>query len=171
MTTHIGAPSLTSTRWRIEPTRSSVEFAVKNFWGLMTVKGHFTRYQGTLDLGAQPAIELVLQADSLVTYHAKRDTHLRSPDFFDVAAHPYVRFVSERAVLDGETLAVEGHLHARGTSIPLSLEATVRHIGDELVIEAVTTADHRQLGMTWNTLGMIRTPAALTVKGRLVPDR
>ena len=32
--------------------------------------------------GAQPAIELTIEADSLDTENKKRDTHLRSPDFF-----------------------------------------------------------------------------------------
>src|SRR5262245_5535423 len=169
MTTH-PAPSITSTRWRIEPTRSSVEFRVKHFWGLMTVKGPFTRYHGTLDLGAHPAIELTLEGDSLASYNAKRDEHLRSADFFDAAAHPYVRVVSETAVLDGPRLIVQGHLHARGTNMPLRVEATLRQVDDELEIEAITAADHHQLGMTWNMLGMIRSPGRLIVKARLVPD-
>lgn len=159
-----------STRWRIDQTRSGVEFHAKLFWGMATVKGRFSRYCGTLDLGAQPAIELILEGDSLDTKTRKRDEHLLSPDFFDVQAHPNVRFVSETAVLNGERLTVQGRLHAGGASMPLSLEATLRRIDDELEIEAVTEADHHQLGMTWNKLGMLRTPSKLMVKGRLVHD-
>jgi polyisoprenoid-binding protein YceI len=65
---------------------------------------------------------------------------------------------------------IRGRLHARGASMPLSLQATLRRIGDELEVEAVTEADHHKLGMTWNKLGMIGTPSNLTVKGRLVRD-
>ena len=36
------APGTTTTRWRIDPARSSVEFAVKGCWGIVTVKGGFT---------------------------------------------------------------------------------------------------------------------------------
>jgi polyisoprenoid-binding protein YceI len=164
------APGITTTRWRIDPAHSSVEFSVKNFWGIATVKGGFSRYDGTLDLGADPAIELAIEGDSLDTRHEKRDKHLRSPDFFDVEAHPAVRFVSESAVLDGERLTVRGRLHARGTSIPLSLEATLRRSGDDLELEAVTEADRRRLGMTWNLLGSVGSTSTLTVKGRLVRD-
>jgi polyisoprenoid-binding protein YceI len=164
------APNITATRWRIDPAHSSVTFAVKNFWGMATVKGGFSRYHGTLDLGADPAIELTIEGDSVDTEHEKRDKHLRSPDFFDVEAHPYLRFVSESAVLDGERLTVRGRLHARGTSIPLSLEATLRRSGDDLELEAVTEADRRELGMTWNLLGTVGTTSTLTVKGRLVRD-
>jgi polyisoprenoid-binding protein YceI len=164
------APGITTTRWRIDPAHSSVEFRVKNFWRMATVKGGFSRYHGTLDLGADPAIELTIEADSLDTANEKRDKHLRSADFFDVEVHPYIRFISESARLDGERLTVRGRLHARGTSIPLQLEATLRRAGDQLEIEAVTEADRRELGMTWNMLRTISATSTLTVKGRLVRD-
>jgi polyisoprenoid-binding protein YceI len=121
-------PDIATTRWRIDPARSSVEFRAK-IWGLPAVKGHFSRYRGTLDLSGQPAIELTIETESLDTNHKKRDAHLRSLDFFGAEEHPYVRFVSESAI-----------------------------------------ADHHHLGMTWNKLGMLRTPSQLTLKGRLVQD-
>lgn len=174
MSTHpadsVGTPTITSTRWRIDPARSHVEFHAPAFWGMMTVKGRFTRYHGTLDLGARPAIELTVEGDSIDTRNKRRDTHLRSPDFFDVDAHPYVRFVSDSAVLDGERLTVSGKLHARGSGMPLTLEATLRRVGDELELEAVTDADHHQLGMTFNKLGVLGTPSTLSIRGRLVRD-
>jgi polyisoprenoid-binding protein YceI len=164
------APSITTTRWRIDPARSSVEFQVKNFWGMTTVKGAFARYHGTLDLAADPAIDLTIESDSLDTKHGRRDKHLRSADFFDVEHHPYIRFVSERALLDGERLKVRGRLHARGSSIPLVLEASVRPAGDGLELEAETAADRRELGMTLNWLGAIGRASRLIVKARLVRD-
>jgi polyisoprenoid-binding protein YceI len=174
MSTHVAdptaAPDVGRTRWRIDPTRSSVEFRSPTFWGLQTVKGRFERYDGTLDLYEKPAIELTIEADSLNTKNKKRDTHLRSGDFFDVASHPQVRFVSDSATLDGQQLNVRGHLHAAGKSIPLELDATVRRVGDELEVEAETHADHHRLGMTWNRLGMLRTPSKLILHGRLVQD-
>jgi polyisoprenoid-binding protein YceI len=172
MSTHaadpVGTAAVDTTRWRIDPARSSVEFHVKGFWGMATVKGSFSRYHGTLDLSTQPAIELTIEADSLDTENEKRDAHLRSHDFFDAEQHPYVRFVSDSATLDGERLHVRGRLHARGSSIPLELDATLRQVGDDLEIDAATEADHRQLGMTWNLISMIRTPTRLMVTGRLV---
>jgi polyisoprenoid-binding protein YceI len=163
-----GASSLETTTWHIDPDRSTVEFHVATFGGIATIKGRFTRYHGTLDLVGTPAVELTIEADSVDTRNGRRDRHLRSPDFFDAARHPYVRFVSDRVVLRGERLAVHGRLHVRGAALPLDVEATLRRVGDELDIEAITAADHRRLGMTWNPLGVIRTPSRLIVKGRLV---
>jgi polyisoprenoid-binding protein YceI len=153
--------------WRLDPARSSVEFHVPHFWGLITVKGHFERYEGTLDLQSQPAVQLTIEADSLNTGNRRRDQHLRSADFFDVERHPQVQFVSDSAVLNGDTLKVLGRLHAAGKSIPLELDATVQAVDGQLQIEAVTHAVHRELGMTWSPLGMARPYSKLIVKGRL----
>jgi polyisoprenoid-binding protein YceI len=94
---------------------------VRHFYGLPTVKGRFDRYDGTLQLNGRPAVELVIDADRLDTKHRRRDEHLRSTDFFDVANHPQVRFESDDAALAGDTLKVRGHLHAAGRSIPLGI--------------------------------------------------
>lgn len=162
------AADVTSGSWRLDPERSSVEFHVRHFYGLITVKGRFDRYAGTLDLGAQPAVELIIDADSLDTKQARRDQHLRSADFFDVAHHSQVRFASDSAALRDDTLTVQGQLAAAGKQIPLELDATVREVDGELMIEATTHADHRALGMTWSPLGILRAPSKLIVRGRLV---
>ena len=109
--------------WRIDPTRSSVEFHAQTLWGLATVEGRFERYEGALDLQQNPAIELTIDAASLNTNLGFRDRHLRSGDFFDVVNHPQVSFVSDSATLEGERLHVRGRLHAAGQSIPLELDA------------------------------------------------
>lgn len=162
------APDLSTGTWRLDPSRSSVEFHVRHFYGLMTVKGHFDRYDGSLNLGANPAVELTIEGDSLDTKQKQRDKHLRSADFFGVAEHPQVRFVSESANLDGQTLKVHGQLHANGREVPADVEAVVREIDGELEIEATTLVDQRELGMTWSPLGITRAPSTLIVRGRLV---
>ena len=160
--------SLADGRWRIDPARSSVEFRTPTLWGLATVKGQFEGYEGSLDLGRSPAIELTLDATSLNTHNGLRDQHLRSAEFFDVANHPEVRFVSDSATLEGDTLKVRGRLYAAGQSLPLELGARVRRVGDEFEVQARTHGDHRQLGMSHGFLGMIPTPSELIVHARLV---
>jgi hypothetical protein len=53
---------------------------------------------------------------------------------------------------------------------PLDLEGLLAPDGDELEIDVTTFADHRELGMTWNRLGILRGPSELIVRGRLVSD-
>ena len=163
-------PAVDKTRWRIDPARSSVEFRTPTFWGLVTVKGRFGRYDGSLDLRREPAIDLTIEAASLDTKNKMRDKHLRSADFFDVEHDPMVRFVGHSAKLEGERLKVRGELHAAGTSTPLELEASLRRVGDELEVDTSTHVDQRELGMTHSPLGMIRTPSELIVHGRLYAD-
>ena len=160
--------SITEGVWRLDPEHSSVEFHVPNLYGLMTVKGHFSDYDGTLDLSARPAIELTIAAGSLETENERRDKHLRSADFFDVESHPQVRFESDSAKLAGERLKVRGHLHAAGHQIPLDVDATLREVDGRLEIEAGAVADQRELGMTFSPLGMVRAPSKLIVRGRLL---
>jgi polyisoprenoid-binding protein YceI len=163
------ASQLAKGTWILDPARSSVEFRTRLLYGVIgTVKGGFTRYAGTLDLEARPAIELTIDADSIDTGKDKRDEHLRSADFFDAAEHPTMRFESEAAALDGETLHVTGTLHAGGGSAPLDVTVTVRLVGEEFELEAGAEVDPRALGMTWSPLGMVRGPAKLAVRGRLV---
>ena len=63
---------------------------------------------------------------------------------------------------------MRGRLEAAGQQLPLELTATVREIDGELEIDASTRADHRELGMTWSPLGILRAPSTLIVRGRLV---
>jgi polyisoprenoid-binding protein YceI len=156
-------------RWQLDPQRSSVAFRTGHFWGLIKVKGHFDDFEGRLDLSADPAIELTIDAASVQTGNRKRDTHLRSADFFDAENHGTVRFVSYSAVLQGDVLKVRGRLFARDQSIPLELDAKVRVLDGELAIAASISAPHRELGMTWSPLGMISARSELVLTGHLTP--
>lgn len=162
-----GADEALSGRWLLDPRRSSVEFRVGNFWGLLTVKGHFDDYQGRLDLSADPAIELTIDAASVQTRNRRRDQHLRSGDFFDADNHPHVQFLADSVGSQAGALNVRGRLSAGGRSIPLAVDARVRRVEDELEIEATATAPHPELGMTYRPLGMIARTSRLYVNGRL----
>jgi len=174
MATHITEPveasDLEQTVWRIDPTRSRVGFEVPVLGGLMKVRGGFDRYEGTLDLGRSPAIELNIESGSVNTRNARRDRHLRSNDFLGAEAHPQISFESGSVALDGERLTVAGRLHAAVGSQPLELEATLRQDGAELEIEAAAEVDQRGLGMTLTWMGVIGNPTRLVVRGRLVRD-
>lgn len=156
--------------WRLDEAYSTASFEVPNFWGAIRVKGHFTRFDGTLDLSAEPAVELSVDAASLDTANAKRDKHLRSGDFFAVERHPEIRFASDHVQLDGRVLYVRGELQAAGESVPAELKARLLASDGSIEIDVVTEVDHRALGMTWSPLGMVRSPSTLVLCGRLVRD-
>ncbi len=169
----IAEHATTTRRWAVDPAGGAVEFEVRNMWGLGTVHGRFGRFHGSYVADPEaPAIELTIDATSIDTGNGKRDEHLRAADFFDAGAHPDVTFTASRVVETGDgRLRVSGALEAAGTSVPVSLDASVRDLGDELEIDAETMVDQRELGMSSGPLAMIRPPARLHVRARLVPER
>lgn len=166
--------SSAATRWRLDPAGSKAEFRVPNFWGLITVKGHFDRLDGslTVDTNGQHRMELTIDAASLDTGNWIRDKHLRSADFFDAEHNAEVTFHST-SVSDpgGGPLRVGGELQAAGNRVALNLEPTLRQSDDQLQIEVSTVVDQRQLGMTWSPLGMTRSLATLHVHALLRRER
>jgi polyisoprenoid-binding protein YceI len=159
-------------RWSLDRNGSSVGFTVKTMWGLIPVRGRFDRFAGSYEVGPNgTTIELTIDADSIDTGNAKRDEHLRSPDFFDVGEHAQVRFRSTRVYAVGdEILHVSGNLELAGIVTPLEFAATLQPAGDGLAVEATTTVDQRRFGMSSGLLGMIRRPATLHVEALLKRD-
>jgi polyisoprenoid-binding protein YceI len=158
--------------WSIDRDETSVEFTVKTFWGLTTVRGRFDRFAGSYEVGRNgTTIELTIDADSIDTGNATRDKHLRSADFFRVVEHPQVRFTSTRVHrVTSEILHVVGHLEAAGKVVLLEFATTMRQFDDAVEVEATTTFDQRRLGMSSGLLGMIRPPTTLHVKALLKRD-
>ena len=166
-TTTANPPLLTGIAWQLDPQRSTAEFRVRTYWGLATVQGRFGRLDGSV--GPDGAMELIIDAASLDTGNSRRDRHLRSPDFFAVDQHRQVRFrsTSVERRSDGRW-RVAGELRAAGQRVPLELTPSVSQAGDRLEIDAQTTIDQHQLGMTLTRFG-IRTPATVTVHAHLRP--
>jgi polyisoprenoid-binding protein YceI len=113
--------------WSIDPAHSSVEFQVKHM-GIATVKGQFTEFAGTLEVGADEALAYgSVQVASVNTRESQRDEHLRSPDFFDAEQYPQITFRStEIRPVDDETFRVTGDLSIHGVTRSVQLEAVVQ---------------------------------------------
>jgi polyisoprenoid-binding protein YceI len=138
-----------------------------------TVKGQFPGVSGELRLDeADPSnssIEVKLDAATIDTHSGQRDEHLRSADFFDVAAHPYLTFVSRRVeALGGSKYRITGDLQIRGTTREVVLDAEETGRGkdpwgqEKLGFVASGGVDRKDFGLTWNQ--------ALEAGGVLVSD-
>ena len=121
MSTTLIAPQKTTQqraveRWRADRTRTTVEFEVKHLWGLHTVRGRFRNFDGAYSVSpGGTEIELTIDVASIDTGVARRDEHLRSPDFFFVALHPVARFRSTHVTgLGNGDVHVSGELEAAG---------------------------------------------------------
>lgn len=145
--------------WQIDPAHSSLTFAVRHMM-VTTVRGSVRGLQGTLELDPdQPeraSIEVTADPATITTGEPNRDGHLRSPDFFDVATFPEVRFASTKVVRDGDALQVHGDLTIRGITKPVVANATIDGLWDDpkfskrAGLSATTTIDRRDFGLVWN---------------------
>jgi polyisoprenoid-binding protein YceI len=141
--------------WQVDPEHSRIGFAAKHL-GIATVRGYFKEFEGTLDLDEGRAYGTVKTA-SLETNVERRDAHLRSPDFFEVAEHPELRFEStEIRSLDEETFEIEGDLTIRGVTNPIVLEAELGGTEtdpwdhERIALEVTGKLDRSDWGMTFN---------------------
>ncbi len=120
------ATTLPSGTWKVDPVHSSVEFQVKHL-GIATVKGQFTDFEGTLEVGAENTVAYgTVKVASVNTREPQRDEHLRSPDFFDAEQNPEITFRSTSIrPLDEDEFEIEGEIAIHGVSRPLKLKATL----------------------------------------------
>ena len=117
--------------YKFDPAHSTIAFQVRQFLG--TVKGRFTKFSGTIEIDRdhpeQSSVIATIQAASIDTAIAKRDEHLRSDEFFNVAKFPEITFKSYRVKQTGaNTGEIAGDLTIHGVTRPITLH--VQLMGD-----------------------------------------
>jgi polyisoprenoid-binding protein YceI len=163
----------TVSTWNIDPVHSVAEFKVKHMM-ISNVKGQFTGIKGVLALDesdlTRSRLEATVEAASVNTREAQRDTHLKSADFFDVEKFPTLSLKSTRVsrVSNGE-LAVAGDLTIHGVTrnVVFNVEGPTAPGKDpwgntRVGLSATTKINRKDFGLTWN--------AALETGGILVGD-
>jgi polyisoprenoid-binding protein YceI len=127
MSTTVSTPTLIPTgTWTVDPAHSKVGFGVKHM-GIATVRGEFTDFAGTLEIGddlSSAKVYGTVKTQSVDTNEPQRDDHLRSPDFFDAAQFPELRFESTSIeALDDEEFRITGQLTIHGVTNEIVLHA------------------------------------------------
>lgn len=147
--------------WQIDPDHSSFQFKVRHLM-VSNVKGDFTRVKGAVTMDDKDVsnlnVQLVIDAASVNTGHAKRDEHLRAVDFFDVAKYPTITFVSKKVIKAGpDRLQVIGDLTLHGVTkeITVEVEGPTSEIKDpwgnfRRGATATTKINRKDFGLTWN---------------------
>jgi polyisoprenoid-binding protein YceI len=123
------SPRAETTSWVLDPAHSRVGFSVAHMV-ISTVSGRFSDVTGTVALDEENLtksdVEITIKTSSIDTDEAKRDEHLRSPDFFDVAKYPVIVFKSTKIVPAGGTkYKLTGELSMHGVTRPVTLDATI----------------------------------------------
>src|SRR5437588_4248459 len=158
LTVSLAAPAFCSTAqasaWELDPAATRIAFSVKNL-SVAYVTGTFRLASGrvVLDDGdlSRGTIEAVIDAGSIDTDEPKRDAHLRSADFLDVARYPTIAFRSTRIErADGGHWKVTGDLTLLGRTRPVLLDVdSSTSEGARSNAHATTTIDRRDFGMTY----------------------
>lgn len=158
--------------WTIDPEHSSVGFKVRHMM-VSNVKGEFGSFHGTVAIDdrdvTKSKIEVVIDTPSINTGVAKRDAHLKSADFFDVAKYPLMTFVSKSIRKNGDSLLLTGDLAIHGVTreVTLNVEGVSPESRDpwgniRRGVSASTKINRRDYGLVWN--------AALETGGVVVGD-
>ena len=159
--------------WKIDPSHSHAQFSVRHMM-ITNVRGDFPQLSGTVELDevdvTKSKVEATLATASIDTRDAKRDTHLKSADFFDAEKHPSITFRSTSIKKAGEgELSVTGDLSMHGVtkSVVLKVEGPTPPGktpwgGIKRGASATTKVSRKEFGLEWN--------AALETGGVLVGD-
>ncbi|MBP1697400.1 MAG: protein yceI precursor [Deltaproteobacteria bacterium] len=145
----------------IDPAHSSFSFKVRHLT-VSNVTGTFGKVKGIAVIDDRDItnlrVEVTLDAFSIDTSDAKRDEHLRSPDFFDVAKYPFLTFVSKKiSRIDTTKIQVTGDLTIRGVTkeVTVDMEGPTPEIKDpggkmRRGATGTTKINRKDFGIAWN---------------------
>ncbi len=146
--------------WSVDATHSKVGFAVKHM-GIANVRGEFGEFEGTLEIGEDLSTARAygtVKTASVDTNQSQRDEHLRSPDFFDAAQYPEIKFESTSIAASGpDSFRITGNLTLHGETRELVLDAEVQGTetdpntgADRVGLEVTGQLSRGEYGMKFN---------------------
>ena len=153
------AASAAPLTYTVDKSHSNVDFQIRHF--VTRVRGHFSEFSGSIvkddETPANCSVVFEIQAASIDTGNEKRDTHLRSADFFDAATFPALKFASNgiEKLPDG-TYRVTGNLTMHGVTRAVTLPVTFAgEMADErgrfhAGFSTAITLDRKDFGINWN---------------------
>jgi len=148
---------LASDTYNLDPAHSTVGFNVTHMV-INTVHGKFNDFSGNVSLEGKLLKEATgtIQTKSIDTGIDRRDNHLRSPDFFDVAKFPTITFQSKRVEQQGDQTVIIGDFTMHGVTKEISMPVTVKGpIKDpwgnsRIGLQARTKLNRREYGLKYN---------------------
>jgi polyisoprenoid-binding protein YceI len=156
----IALPAGAQHLYNIDSAHSSAQFSVVHL-AISKVNGEFRKVSGTVYFDAndpsKDKIDAVVDTTTVSTREDKRDEHLKSDAFFDVAKYPTMTFKSTSASKEGGKLLVNGDLTLHGVTKPVTLEvegpsAEIKDPFGNLKVgaSASTKINRKDFGLTWN---------------------
>lgn len=161
------------TEWTLDAAHANVEFSVKHMM-ISTIRGRFQELALDVEFDEtapeRSSVVARISTASVTTNQERRDTHLKSADFFDVETYPEMLFRSTSiARISDRDYKISGDLTIKDQTHPVVLDAallgTVAGMqgGRLTAVSADATIDRKDWGLTWNV--------ALESGGWLVADQ
>ena len=111
--------------WKSDTAHSEVDFSIKHL-GVSNVHGRFGKINATLVFNeadiTKSTVTATIGVDTVDTGEEARNTHLKTPDFFDVANLPTATFTSTSVAKSGGNLKVTGNFTLRGVTKQIVLD-------------------------------------------------
>jgi polyisoprenoid-binding protein YceI len=137
--------------WILDPSKTMIRFQT-SIVRVIKVNGTFRALEGQACVPANGALNgsVVIDAASIDTKIAKRDTHLRGPDFFEVEKYPRMVFtVTDGHLASAGLVELFGNLEIHGQTRTLTLRADVSNTEDSLRFSSEVDIDRRDWGMSY----------------------
>jgi polyisoprenoid-binding protein YceI len=155
----LASPALAADTYQFDKSHTTVGFQVRHIFTMLG--GKFQDFAGTIKVDrAKPensTVEFTVQVASINTNDPKRDEHLKSPDFFDVAKYPTITFKSTSVKPAGDNVyQVTGDLTMHGVTKSITIPVTFLGEGkdpwgnEKAGFETSTTLDRKDYGVNWN---------------------
>jgi polyisoprenoid-binding protein YceI len=121
-------PEKLATKWNLDKAHSNVKFTVTHMV-VSEVDGAFKIFEGSLEHTkpdySDAKISFSVDVNSVNTDNENRDKHLKSPDFFDVAKFPAMKFESTSfKPLGDNKYKLDGNLTIKDVTKPVSFDVT-----------------------------------------------
>ena len=151
--------------WTLDPARSEVVLHTRHTWGLLPLRGVFGQVggHGTITSEGDASGVITVKAESVDTKNPRRDKHLRSADFFDVANHPEFIFAAESVTPTDAGVRVAGTLTVRDRTNPASFDASVSTADGALTLDGELKVNRADYGLTWNFIGIAAMDSTIAV--------
>lgn len=149
--------------YQIDTSHSKANFVVRHLM-VSNVTGKLGAVTGTVvydkDDVAKTTVEAEIDVTAINTSDEKRDGHLKSPDFFDVAKFPKITFKSSKVEKSGDGLKVSGALTMHGVTKPVVLDVETPSAEVEMKAwgmfkagtSATTKLNRKEYGVSWGQL-------------------
>lgn len=129
----VEVPGYVAGTWTIDPLHSNVGFTVRHLM-VSKVRGRFGTFEGTVVTGDDPldsSVTATIDLASIDTGIAKRDEHVRSADYLDVAKYPTMAYRSTGVRRDRDDFVMDGELTLRGLTRPVPLKLEIGGFGPD----------------------------------------